>query len=65
MSLSSVGGWSVELYLSLSHFPEFTENRRDTADVQWDVLSCPALCREQADMAGKARVFPGPIFPSA
>lgn len=65
MSLNSVDGQSLCSYLSLTHFPAFAKNRRDTADVQWSVLCCPAVCREQADMARKAQAFPGSIFPSA
>lgn len=62
----------------LTHFPVFAKNRRNTADVQWSVLCCPAVCREQAGMARKAQagmdrkaqvfpgsVFPGSVFPSA
>lgn len=64
-SLNSVDGQSVWLHLSHTHFPAFAKNRRDTADVQWSVLCCPAVCREQADMARKAQVFPGSSFPSA
>lgn len=65
MSLNSVDGQSVWLHLSLTHFLVFAKNRRYTADVQWSVLCCPAVCREQADTARKAQVFPDSIFPSA
>lgn len=63
-SLNSVDRQSAWLYLSLTHFPVFAKNRRDTAEVHWSVLCCPAVCREQVDMARKAQVFPGSIFPS-
>lgn len=64
-SLNSVDGQSVWLYLSLTHFPVFAKNKSYSADVQWSVLCCPAVCREQDDMAKKTQVFSGCVLPSA